>query len=86
MSMFGRVIMVGNLACYNQVQVIIAMKVIVMANILTMMMQMIMMLRASDKKDTVQFLDNFKTTTAFRKQVPHLTCFWKFQEQVGWGP
>ena len=44
MSMFGRVIMVGNLACYNQVQVIIAMKVIVMTNILYMMMQMIMML------------------------------------------
>ena len=30
MSMFGRVIMVGNLACYNQVQVIIAMKVIIL--------------------------------------------------------
>ena len=28
MSMFGRVIMVGNLACYNQVQVSIAIKVI----------------------------------------------------------
>ena len=41
MSMFGRVIMVGNLACYNQVQVI-AINVVVVVVTMTMAMPMMM--------------------------------------------
>ena len=32
MSMFGRVIMVGNLACYNQVQVMTMIVIMIMTN------------------------------------------------------
>ena len=72
MSMFGRVIMVGNLACYNQVQVGIAIKVIQVMNMLKMMMITLL----SSRQSKLHCSDNIKTKFTFRKQRPCLPWTW----------